>query len=106
MNITIGTDSFDIYPLQSVNISRAAIYTIWTFNPVINRYPLLYVGETGDLGQRIDANHHKYQSWIDNAINNALFIGIKLMPTTLYTEQQRRTEEMRLINAHNPICNS
>lgn len=104
MIINIGSDSFDIYTLQPMSLSRAAIYTIWTFNPATNMYPLLYVGETGNLGQRIDANHHKYQSWLNNAVSG-LFMGVKLMSTNLYTEQQRRNEETRLINLYNPPCN-
>ena len=104
MIINIGSETFEIYPLQPINLYRAAIYTIWTFNPTTNVYPLLYVGETGNLGQRIDTNHHKYKNWLNNAVSG-LFMAVKLMPTNLYTEQQRRNEETRLINLYNPSCN-
>lgn len=106
MIITIAQESFDIFPLQSVNsISRAAIYTIWTHDSVSDKYPLLYIGETGDLGQRIDKNHHKYQCWLNHAVAG-LFIGIRLMPSSIYTQQQRKNEEQRLISLYNPPCNS
>ncbi len=105
MRITIGTDSFDIYPLQlGIPVRRAAIYTIWTYDPNIQKYPFLYVGETGDLAERLDQNHHKYQCWLNHQVQG-LFIGIWLLPTDKFTPAQRKSEELRLISAHNPICN-
>ncbi len=106
MNITIGADAFDIQTLSSdILLHKAAIYTIWTFDSSIQKYPLLYVGETGDLEERIGPSHHKYQCWLNHA-NRGLFIGIWWMPTQIYSKEQREKEEQRLIQAYKPVCNN
>lgn len=105
MKLTIGNDSFDVVSLSQLGgIHNAAIYTIWTYSPQTGNYPLLYVGETGDIVMRLDLNHHKYQSWKANEISG-LFVGVKFMPSDLYTKEQRLAEEQRLISEYNPICN-
>lgn len=105
MTITIGNDSFDVISLSQLNgLHRAAIYTIWTYDPQAGNYPILYVGETGDVDTRLDSSHHKYQSWKANEVSG-LFVGVKFMPSNLYTKEQRLVEEKRLIDTHNPICN-
>jgi len=107
MLITISkgysSDSFDIQGWKAVpDIPRAAIYTVWTKNPSTGQYPLLYIGESGDLGQRISTDHHKYNEWVRNVIDG-LYIGYKLMPTTLYSKEERFAEESRLINLYNKV---
>ena len=105
MTVIIGNDTFDIVSLSQLSgLHNAAIYTVWTYNPQTGAYPFLYVGETGDIVMRLDSNHHKYQSWKANEISG-LFVGVKFMPSNLYTKEQRLAEEQRLINTYSPICN-
>lgn len=105
MRITIGSDSFDIVPLDEANlVSRAAIYTIWTHDPIQDNYPLLYVGESGEVEVRLTSSHHKYNCWIKNVIDG-LYVGIRSMPSFLYAKEQRKAEERGLIKGYKPICN-
>lgn len=105
MTITIGEDTFTVYNFGTgVNV-QAAIYTVWTYDINTGKYPLLYIGETGDLAQRIGTSHHKYSCWINHSTGNMLYVGIKPMPSSIYTREQRMAEELRLINLYKPLCN-
>lgn len=104
MEITIGNDSFNVLSWDQLNtLNRAAIYTIWTYDPKTRRYPLLYVGETGDVESRL-SNHPKYKCWTDHKIEG-LYVGVRLMSSDRYTKEQRKTEEQRLIKVYKPVCN-
>lgn len=110
MKVTISNngreDNFNIVPInQLVTVPRAAIYTVWTYIPSTGQYPLLYVGQTGNIGERLDTNHHKYPCWINDAINNELYVGYWMVPSDQYSVDQRLTLENALIEAHKPTCN-
>jgi len=108
MNIqTNQGDTFqDLTNLNQISLlSRACIYTIWTMNANdANQYTLLYIGQTGDAQTRIDKNHHKYQSWVNNAIRG-LFVAFLPMPSSQYTSAQRLQTETALIQRYRPVCN-
>lgn len=103
---TAQGDTFYSFGLLAGNyINRACIYTIWTGNGIANQYNLLYVGETGDAGTRLDKTHHKYQSWIDHAING-LYVAFWWLPSAQFNELQRYAIEAKLIRRYNPACNN
>jgi hypothetical protein len=98
-------DRFNVNPFgQGISIPMAAIYTIWTFNPKTGQYPLLYVGQSGNLEERLTSNHHKYSSWFEHAVQG-LYCGYWLLPTDQFSKEQRFALESDLIRAHKPICN-
>ncbi len=108
MDGTIITDQGDTFynfvPLSNYNfLNRACIYTVWTALGEPGRYNILYIGQTGELGVRLD-NHHKRQCWIDHTVNG-LYIGFWWMPSNQYTQQNRLDAETNLIRRYNPICN-
>ncbi len=105
--ITVENETFyGFSPLgQFTYADRATIYTIWTGPNAMNRYNLIYIGESGEIGTRLNSSHHKYQNWLNNNINS-LWVAFRPMPTNRYTREQRLMEERRLINLWNPVCNS
>ena len=107
-NVRPHGDTFDIRPLNElVTIPRAAIYTIWTYDSSSekNPYPLLYVGQSGNLEERLDKSHHKYQCWVSHAISNTLLAGYWLTPSEQYSADKRKQLESDLIAAYKPVCN-
>lgn len=85
-------------------LNRAAIYIIWTNLNQPNRYQILYIGQSGQTGTRLDATHHKYQCWVNHS-NGNLYVAFWWMPSNQFSEQQRKTSEQNLIQKYNPICN-
>lgn len=105
----IKTDQGDVFDDLSLlgtyeYLNRAAVYTIWTEKGQSGNYELLYIGQSGEMGTRLDRNHHKYQCWLNHS-NGKLFVAFRWLPSSQYTEQQRLTMEQMLIRKYNPICN-
>jgi len=102
----IGNYNFDNpVPLMNFNsVNQAAIYAILGKN-FDGNFTLIYIGESSELGTRIDTSHHKYRAWLNNYSLANLFVSILWTPSKVCSKQQRFALESELINLYNPICN-
>lgn len=103
--ITIGTYSFKgPYALDRNDlIDRAAIYAILCLNPLTGNYTVIYIGQSSELGTRLN-NHNKKACW-DNYCAKNLNVAIFYTPTNSYTKEARLRIEYELIKKYNPVCN-
>ncbi len=84
------------------SIDRAAVYAILCKNNS-NRYYVIYIGETGQLGTRLPT-HHKKECWHRHCQND-LYVAIFWTPSSDYSPEDRRRIEEELINIYEPVCN-
>lgn len=103
--ITIGKYSFDgPYSLDSKDfIDRAAIYAILCLNTSTNKYTVVYIGESGEVGTRL-SNHNKKYCW-RNHCATSLHVAIFYTPTNRYSMEDRLRIESELIDQYDPDCN-
>lgn len=105
MKIMLGADSFDVKPFYpNTRITRAAIYTIWTFDPSGDDYQLLFVGECGDEGVTLNEDSENYYHWLDRQISS-LYISIEYLPTDTFSKKERKAIGDKLISTYRPLCN-
>ena len=103
--ITIGKYKFDgPYLLKDKDlIDRAAVYAILCRNLSTGKYPVIYIGQTGELGTRL-SNHNKKRCWESNC-TSSLYVAIFPAPTDRYSKESRLRIELELIKRYEPICN-
>lgn len=106
MLIDTGKDTFEINPFCPGNsIGKYTIYTIWTFDPSSDDYQLVFVGRTETERELIDKDNVKYTDWSDYQIGG-LYIGTRQMSDEVFTKEERKEEEKRLIETYRPLCNA
>jgi hypothetical protein len=64
-------------------------------------YRLIYIGEAGNLAERVVRSHEKYESWRHAAGGAQLFVAFHAVEGTLI----RRVREKKLIEHYEPECN-
>jgi hypothetical protein len=88
-------------PIQSHN--RAGVYVVYAGMPAEKGYcdlrELLYIGRSGDMTDRLDSSHHKYNDW-----HKHLYCGEILYFSFADTDDEERAEAA-LIYRTQPICN-
>jgi hypothetical protein len=79
------------------------LYAIMVFDATCTPLPyrLIYVGETGNLAERVCRSHEKYPSWVRAAGGRQLFVAFHAIENSLL----RRAAEQRLIGHYRPACN-
>lgn len=94
-----GPTPFDI----AVKRNYGGLYAILVFDPRCRPLPYraIYIGEAGDMGERVCRNHEKYQSWTRAAGGGSLFVAFHAMAY----EAARKVAETRLIRHYSPECN-
>jgi hypothetical protein len=103
VSVTISTLPFQCVGLSEADFSDiAAIYVILCVEQNGN-WTVLDIGQTGELGERID-NHDRKQCWIDKCPNKNVWVCIYKMPSNSYTKQNRLDLEKRLRDQYNPPC--
>lgn len=88
--------SFDVYLWGTNFKALGAVYLVLKKSSD-GKYTILYVGQTGDLGERFD-DHHKGACFNRNGRTH---IGIK--PESV--EKTRLAIETDLVRNYNPVCN-
>lgn len=95
------TYSGSLYPLGTqFEDGWGAVYLFLRWNPILSSYDILYVGQTGSLGDRIN-NMQEHHAWYCIWMKGPTHIMI----ITEYDEDVRRAIEWLLITAHLPPCN-
>lgn len=97
-----GTEyEFDVYKLNTLfKDDYAAVYCITKREqnkPGSHSHTMIYVGETGELGNRLD-NHHKQRCFEQHNANCVCVLGEP-------NEQTRLKIEADLIANYDPDCN-
>jgi len=93
---------------KCVNLSEAdfndfsAIYVILCVDDN-GGWKVLDVGQTGELGDRID-DHDRKNCWDRECSNRNIWVCYHKMPTDKYTKQDRLDFEEKLRNHYNPPC--
>jgi len=80
----------------------AAIYVIICVDKD-GKWKVLDVGQTGELGERID-HHDRKKCWEDNCPNKNIWFCVYKMPSDKYSKQDRLDVEKKLRAKHNPSC--
>ena len=90
--------AFDVYPWGTDFKSVGAVYMVLRKGSQNGNYDVLYVGQTGDLSERLD-NHHKKPCFNRNRKTH---VGAMAESA----EARRLNIEADLIRNYNPGCNS
>ena len=83
--------------------SFAGLYAIMVYDATWRPLPyrLIYVGEAGNLAERVCSSHEKYPSWVRAASGGQLFAAFH----AVVRESARKTAERQLIEHYGPECN-
>jgi hypothetical protein len=102
-NVTIGGYPFVCVPLSGADFSDvAAVYVVLCVASG-GSWTVLDVGQTGQLGSRIDS-HDRRSCWTRNCGSGNIWVCVYRMPSSQYTEQQRLQVESLLRRQYNPPC--
>lgn len=82
---------------QGVDLYGAGIYAILSGG---SQWTVVYIGQSGDVGERVGPTHHKWTCW--QRFPN-LHVSFLSMPNS--TERERLAIEGELIKQFNPPCN-
>jgi hypothetical protein len=85
-------------------IDRAAIYAILGKNEISGEYQLIYIGQSGEFGERLEY-HEKRNCWQNNCKLENLYVAVFYTPTNQYSKEERLEIENELINLYMPTCN-
>jgi hypothetical protein len=104
--VNIGGKQFECLPLSEARFADVAgVYVIlcvarggsWTVTDVLD------VGESGQVGSRIE-EHERKEQWLDNCRNNTVWVGLHKMPSKMYAPEDRRSLERALRRQYQPPC--
>jgi hypothetical protein len=85
---------------------RAGVYAILMYNAKVNKYYVIYIGQSSNLSDRgFFKSHHSYYCWIRQAGNDESKLHISVLELPNSTEDDRGKIEIQLINKFNPTCN-
>jgi hypothetical protein len=102
-NVTIGGQTFVCVALKDADFRDvAAIYVILCVQEG-GKWKILDVGQTGELGQRIDS-HDRRSCWERNCPNKNIWVCVYPMPTSKYTKEDRLKFEKALRAQYKPPC--
>jgi hypothetical protein len=90
--------------LDFEGIDRAAIYAILCKNEISGKYQVIYIGQSGEFGKRLD-RHEKRKCWEENCRIKNLYVAVFYTPTDQYSKEERLRIENELINFYEPVCN-
>jgi len=103
VSVTIGALPFQCVKLSEADFRDiAAIYVILCVDKDGN-WTVLDIGQTGELGERIDT-HDRKKCWAEKCPNNNIWVCVYKMPSDNYTKQDRLNLEKKIRNQYNPPC--
>ena len=103
VKVTIGGHPFACYRLSEAGfINIAAIYVILCVSQG-GSWKVLDVGQSGELGERID-NHPRKDCWIENCLTKNVWVCVYAMPSNQYSKEDRLKLEATLRQQYNPPC--
>jgi hypothetical protein len=101
-NLTIGNYPFVCVPLSDADFSDvAAVYVIICVGDN-GSWRVLDVGQTGELGNRIDS-HERRACWEKNCQGQNIWVCVYQMLSNEYTETDRLDVEKQIRNAYGSI---
>lgn len=102
-NVTIDGYPFVCVPLSQADFNDvAAIYVIICVAPG-GSWTVVDVGQTGELGTRIDA-HKRKECWKEKCPNGNLWVCVHRMPSDKYSKEDRLKREKEIRAIHPNIC--
>jgi hypothetical protein len=102
-DVTIGSYPFVCVPLGEADFSDvAAVYVILCV-AAGGSQTVLDVGQTGQLGSRID-EHERKDCWQKNCPSGNIWVCVYRMPSHIYSESDRLKVENELRQRFNPPC--
>lgn len=94
---------FWFVPLKDANFrDAAAIYVVIDVFPD-GQWVVLDVGESGQVGKRIDS-HDRKECWLANSVQKNIWVGVCATPTTSVTVAKRLEIESLLRQRMSPRC--
>ncbi len=100
--VTISGRAFSCVRLAEADFRDvAAIYVILCVKPD-SSWTVLDVGQTGELGTRIDS-HDRRECWARNCETKNIWVCVYPMPSTRYSPQDRRALEAEVRRQYNPV---
>ena len=101
--VTISNRSFSCVPLIQADLRDvAAVYVILCVAQG-GSWIVLDVGQTGELGSRID-DHDRRQCWSRNCASGNIWVCVYPMPSDRYSRQERLNLEAEVRRQYNPLC--
>jgi hypothetical protein len=102
-NVTIGERTFVCVRLSEADFTDvAAVYVILCVAQG-GSWSVLDVGQSGQVGSRID-DHDRKDCWMRNCATNNVWVCVYRMPSSKYTRQDREKFEAALRNQYRPPC--
>lgn len=86
-------------------ISKAGLYAVVILGTESGKWPILYIGQSGNVGSRLDYSHHKRSCWEREANGKTLYACFYPMPSDKFPEEDRLKLETYLMHLINPPCN-
>ncbi|HES59118.1 MAG TPA: hypothetical protein ENO18_01690 [Caldithrix sp.] len=101
--VNIGGKKFSCVTLSESDFKDiAAVYVILCVAQD-RSWSVLDVGQTGEVGDRID-DHDRKECWQRNCPNRNIWVCIYPMPSSQYSRQDREKFESYLRNQYQPQC--
>lgn len=103
VNVTIADYSFVCVRLSDADFrDTAAVYVILCVAED-SSWKVLDVGQSGELGSRIDS-HERKTCWFQNCPNNNIWVCVYSMPSGQYTREDRVALEKLIRQRYQPPC--
>ena len=103
VSLPFGGRSFTCVRLAEANFKDlAAIYIILSVGED-RKYTVIDVGQSGELGTRIDS-HDRMDYWKRNCPTGNIWVCAYPMPTDTYSKDDRLKFEQALRHEYNPHC--
>jgi len=101
--VTIGDLPFQCDRLGVVQYDNvAAVYVIICVDDD-GTWQVLDVGETGELGDRLEG-HEREDCWRDNCPGNNIWVCVYYTPSDQYSGEDRKQIESMIRKQYNPPC--
>jgi len=102
-SVDIGGLQFVCVQMKDADFSDiAAIYVILCVGQG-GSWTVLDVGQSGELGQRIDS-HDRKACWERKCVSGNIWVCVYPMPTSRHSKEQRLQVEKRLREQYRPLC--
>jgi len=102
-NVTIGGRTFVCVKLSEADFTDVAAGYVILCVAQDRSWTVLDVGQSGELGSRLD-DHDRKLCWTRNCPNNNIWVCVYRMPSPQYTKQDREQFEEELRNQYRPPC--
>lgn len=101
-NVTIGGYPFVCVSLANADFKDVAVIYVILCVDKDGSWKVLAVGQTGELGDRIDS-HDRKTCWQNNCSNKNIWVCVYRMPSDKYTKQDRLKVEKHIRDTYGPL---